>query len=160
LWESGNPAFGFPLSHGGRGWNCGNVEIETAISTGSWAAMANLVLVFLAVHNPAFPQPFCGHAALLFAKLPNSFLFAACILMAAPRTQLLRCLYGGQLTVAAIQALIRVYPIHPSQGLDVAFLPLTRQKCLSREPTQPLTKSSTPSPRNGCYSQAGKRICR
>src|ERR1022692_4015765 len=54
------------------------------ISKGSWAAMGNLFLVFLAVHSPAFPQPFCCHAALLFAKLPTSFLFAACILMAAP----------------------------------------------------------------------------
>ena len=85
LWESGNPAFGFPLSHGGHGRGCGNVEIATAISKGSWAAMGNLVLVFLAVHSPAFPQPFClSCRSACLRMLPNSFLLAACILIAAP----------------------------------------------------------------------------
>jgi hypothetical protein len=76
LWD-----FPFPMAVVARG--CRNVEIAAAISKGWWAGMGNLVLVFLAVHSPAFPQPLCCHAALLFAKLSNSFLFAACILIAA-----------------------------------------------------------------------------
>src|ERR1022692_4052321 len=38
---------------------CGNVEIaRLAISKGSWAVSENLLLVFLTVHSPSFPQPF------------------------------------------------------------------------------------------------------
>jgi len=48
--------FHFSMRSKGRG--CGNVEIAPAISKGLWAAMENLLLVFLAVHSPAFPQPF------------------------------------------------------------------------------------------------------
>src|ERR1700733_5800833 len=84
LWESGNPAFGFPLSHGGRGRGCGNVEIAGAISKGSWAALGNLGLVFPRHPQPGFSPSVLFYSALLFLKLPKSFLLAACILIAAP----------------------------------------------------------------------------
>src|ERR1700688_3121516 len=82
LWESGNPAFGFPLFHGGRGRGCGNVGIAAAISKGSWVAMGNLVLVFLAVHSAAFPLPFL-----------MSCCFPVC---EAAKHLLLRCLHLGR----------------------------------------------------------------
>ena len=51
-WESGKPAFGFPLFHCRRG--CGNVGIAQRFPR-AVGAEENLVLVFLGVHGPSFP---------------------------------------------------------------------------------------------------------
>ena len=54
-WESGKPAFGFPLFHGLRRRRCGNVGISPAvgeISKGLVERVGSLPLAFHAFHSP------------------------------------------------------------------------------------------------------------
>src|ERR1035438_6676187 len=84
LWESGNPAFGFPLSHGRREpelRECGNRAGDFQGLVGS---EENLHLVFLSLSTARhFRSLFAAHAIFLCQISANSFCFAFCIAMAA-----------------------------------------------------------------------------
>src|ERR1700676_3607012 len=54
-WESGKRVFRFPLFHASSGlWECGN---RSGDFQGRGETKGNLVLVFLVLHGPSFPQP-------------------------------------------------------------------------------------------------------
>ena len=55
-WKSGNPAFGFPLFHRLAG-AVGMWESRLGRFPKAGGAEGNLLLVFLRVHDPAFPRP-------------------------------------------------------------------------------------------------------
>ena len=50
-WESGNPAFGFPLSHGVHRRGFGNVKIALGDFQGPWETTANSVALSIAIET-------------------------------------------------------------------------------------------------------------
>ena len=72
--------FHFPTRQQSGLRECGNRE---AISKGLWAAMENMLLVFLAVPQPDISAA-RSHAIFLASNVANNFRFAACIFRAAP----------------------------------------------------------------------------
>ena len=56
--------------------SCGNVGIAAfAISKDLWTPVGNLPLVFLGVHRPSFPQPFCLMHSSSAELRPTSFVW-------------------------------------------------------------------------------------
>jgi hypothetical protein len=83
-WESGKPAFGFPLFHRPRRRRCGNVEISPAvgeISKGLVERVGSLLLAFHAFHSPGISTVLLPQRVV--RQRANKVSFAFCIRRAA-----------------------------------------------------------------------------